>query len=186
MRDLVVRFHDTGHFPSVAQPGSVPVLGTGSRGFKSRHSDQTLSGEKIMKYLALVFTLLLVGCQDAATIVNENLTKAADNFEVNRRIVFYNGITNDYMLTIEGRCSIDTSTSGNVLHVVCKTGDNTYKKHFLGLSDNVTFFAEQLRDANVNAYHYRVTFKPQTIIPDIDFRGSVVDLKSAVTPDRKD
>ena len=36
----------------------------------------------------------------------------------------------------------------------------------------MTYFAEQLDGARVSAYHYRVVFKPQTIIPDIDFRGS--------------
>ena len=66
------------------------------------------------------------------------MTKAADNFEVNRRIVFYNGITDKYILVIEGRCSI-TDSMGQ-LEVLCKTGDSTYKKHFLGLSDNVTYF----------------------------------------------
>ena len=48
-----------------------------------------------------------------------------------------------------------------------------YKKHFLGLSDNVTYFAEQLETADGSVYHHRVTFKPQVIIPDIDFRSSL-------------
>lgn len=130
-----------------------------------------------MKKLFAISTLALalVGCADDATVANHNLTKAADNFEITRRIVFYNGITNDYMLTIEGRCSIDTSAAGKTLHVICRVGDSAYKKHFLGLSDNVTFFAEQMESVKASAYHYRVTFKPQTILPDIDFRGSLTD-----------
>lgn len=67
------------------------------------------------------------------------------------------------------------STAGQ-LSVTCKTGESAYKKHFLGLSDNVTYFVEQVEAANVSAYHYRVIFKPQTIVPDIDFRGSVNEL----------
>ena len=35
-----------------------------------------------------------------------------------------------------------------------------YKKHFLGLSDNVTYFAEQIDSKNVDKYHYRLIFKP--------------------------
>lgn len=130
-----------------------------------------------LKKTLVVFAaaIALTGCQDDATVANHNLTKAADNFEIPRRIVFYNGITNDYMLTIEGRCSIDTSQSGKTLHVICRVGQGEYKKHFLGLSDNVTFFAEQIESARASAYHYRVTFKPQTILPDIDFRGSLTD-----------
>jgi hypothetical protein len=120
--------------------------------------------------LTLVLTsIIFLGCDDA-DIASRNLSKAADNFEIIRRIVFYNGITDTYILTIEGRCSVYDDGLGQ-LEVVCKTGDNTYKKHFLGLSDNVTYFAEQLESANVSKNHYRVTFKPRTIIPDVDIRN---------------
>ena len=127
----------------------------------------------------LTTAALLAGCEDDAQIASRNVSKAADNFEVNRRIVFYNGITDKYMLTIEGACSIDTSTSGKTFTATCKTGPNAYKKHFLGLSDNVTFFAEQMGAVDASAYHYRVTFKPQAILPDFDLRGSTTDLPRA-------
>ena len=130
-----------------------------------------MSMKSISVTAVLAAAALVSGCtDDDAKIVNQNLTKAADNFEVVRRIVFYNGITDQYMLTVEGRCSIDTSAAGRTLHVICKTGSSEYKKHFLGLSDNVTFFAEQLEPAQASAYHYRVTFKPQQILPAIDLR----------------
>ena len=87
----------------------------------------------------LLTSIIFLGCDDA-DIASRNLSKAADNFEIIRRIVFYNGITDTYILTIEGRCSVYDDGLGQ-LEVVCKTGDNTYKKHFLGLSDNVTYFA---------------------------------------------
>ena len=111
--------------------------------------------------------------EDDADVVSENVSKAADNFEVNRRIVMFNGITDQYLLTIEGACSIDDD--GNQLEVLCKVGDKKYKKHFLGLSDNVSYFVEQGEPVEASAYHYRVTFKPQTILPDVDFRGSTED-----------
>ena len=113
--------------------------------------------------------LATTGCRDDAQVASYNLSKASDNFEVDRRIVFYNGITGDYMLTVEGRCSI--SDQVNQLEVTCQTGRNDYRKHFLGLSDNVTYFAEQLSMGDVSVYHHRITFKPQTIVPDFDFRG---------------
>lgn len=122
----------------------------------------------------LAAVLFLAGCTDDAKIASRNLSKSADNFEIDRRVVFYNGITDSYMLTIEGRCSIEDQV--DQLEVTCKIGPDQYKKHFLGLSDNVTYFAEQLETANVSVYHHRVIFKPQQIIPDIDFRGSVEQL----------
>lgn len=125
----------------------------------------------------LLGAALLSGCTDA-DLASENLSKAADMFEITRRVVFYNGITDSYMLTIEGRCSLGNNDSAGQLTVTCKTGDAAYKKHFLGLSDNVTYFVEQLESANVSAYHYRVVFKPQTILPDLDLRGDTEELLS--------
>lgn len=128
-----------------------------------------------MKKIALLsiflgLVIVLSACTDA-DIASNNLSKAADNFEINRRIVFYNGITDTYLLTIEGRCSLGNQDDrSKQVTVTCKTGEDAYKKHFLGLSDNVTYFAEQLETANVSAYHYRVTFKPGVILPDIDLK----------------
>lgn len=113
-------------------------------------------------------------CADDADVVSENLSKAADNFEVNRRVVMFNGITDEYLLTIEGACSI--KDDGSQLEVVCKVAKGQYKKHFLGLSDNVSYFVEQGEPISASANHYRVTFKPQSIVPDVDFRGSSSDL----------
>jgi hypothetical protein len=116
----------------------------------------------------MVWSLTIIGCETDANIASRNLSKAADMFEIQRRIVFYNGITDTYMLTVEGRCSVELESS--VLRVTCKTGENQFKKHYLGLSDNVTYFAEQLDSADVSAYRYKVIFKPLSIIPDIDLK----------------
>ena len=128
---------------------------------------------KLTLLIAVVSVVVLFACQDDAQVASRNVSKAADNFEVQRRIVFMNGITDSYLLEIVGRCSIEDQV--NQLEVICKTGVGAYKKHFLGLSDNVTYFAEQLEAVEAFAYHYRVTFKPQVIIPDIDFRGDLSD-----------
>ena len=131
--------------------------------------------KKLAKLLVLLIVFILASCNDA-DVVSKNLSKAADNFEINRRIVFYNGITGEYILTLEGKCSLGNYDAANELTVTCKTGDKQYKKHFLGLSDNVTFFAEQIDSADVSAYHYRVIFKPQVIIPDIDIHTDTKEL----------
>ena len=116
----------------------------------------------------LLACLPLAACSNDAQVASYNLSQAADNFRISRRIVFYNGITGDYMLTIEGLCSQDQSEKK--LTVTCKVGADDYKKHFLGLSDNVTYFSEQMEPAKVGVYFYRVTFKPTTILPSIELR----------------
>lgn len=123
---------------------------------------------KTLAVLAVIGALMLGGCASDADRASENLSKAADNFEVERRVVFLNGITDTYLLSIEGRCSI--TDEGTQLEVTCKIGEDAFKKHFLGLSDNVSYFVEQMEPVDVSVYHYRVIFKPLTIVPDIEVK----------------
>ncbi len=114
-------------------------------------------------------TVAFSGCARDAQVASKNLSYAADNFELDRRVVFYNGITWDYILTIEGKCSFEPVSERKV-DVTCKTGPSNFKKHSLGISDNVTYFSEQLSAKGVSTYHYKVAFKPQLIIPDVDLK----------------
>lgn len=126
-----------------------------------------------------VYSLVAAGClalglsacnKSKADVVAHNLSKEAEQFQVQRRIVFFNGITDKYLLTIEGRCSVETGDSAisGSLEVTCQTGKNKFKKDFLGLSDNVSYMVEQVDPLNVSEYHYKVLFRPETLIPDID------------------
>ena len=121
----------------------------------------------------VLIVLLIFGCSKEADIASRNLSTAADQFQVERRIVFYNGITGEYMLCIEGLCSIGNNDTAGRVSITCKTGEKTYKKHFLGLSDNVTFFVEQIREVPVGVYHYKVIFRPESIIPSVDMETSI-------------
>lgn len=117
----------------------------------------------------IVAGAVVTGCSDANR-VSRNIATAADNFEIQRRIVFYNGITGDYMLSIEGLCSKGNDDPARQASITCKVGPNQYKKHLLGLSDNVTYFVEQVDGAGASAYHYRIIFKPAAIIPSIEVK----------------
>jgi hypothetical protein len=118
----------------------------------------------------ILFLALLSSCRRDADVASYNLSVAADNFEVARRIIFYNGITGDYILTVEGLCSIGNHDAQKEVTITCKVGPSAYKKHFLGLSDNVTYFAEQIEPAKASVYHYRVVFKPSIVVPDVEMR----------------
>lgn len=123
-----------------------------------------------MRALALLGLLALASCDKDADVASRNLSTAADNFEINRRVIFYNGITGEYILQIEGLCALGNSDTYKRMSVTCKTGPGAYKKHFLGLSDNVTFFAEQIEPAKASTYFYRVVFKPTVIVPAVELR----------------
>ena len=117
--------------------------------------------------LALLLIVFVSGCSPA-DVASRNLSTEADRFNVNRRIVFYNGITNEYMLVIEGLCSLGNNDVEGEISVTCKIGADAYKKHFLGLSDNVTYFVEQIESSKISTYHYKVIFRPSVILPDIE------------------
>lgn len=127
-----------------------------------------------MKTLIAVATALAIlsGCSTDADVASHNLSQEADNFKINRRVVFYNGITADYVLTIEGLCALKAD-EGRKISITCKTGEGVYKKHYLGLSDNVTYFIEQLEPAAVGVYRYKVTFKPSVILPDVTVKAGL-------------
>ena len=120
--------------------------------------------------LFMLAVLMLCGCTDA-DIASHNISKKSDYFEIPRRVVFYNGITNEYILEVEWYCSLQWwgASSPNEISIVCKDGAG-YKKHFLWLSDNVTYIVEQLDDVNVSVNHYKVIFKPEAIIPSIEIK----------------
>ncbi len=122
------------------------------------------------KILALgaVALLALTGCGNDSDVVNQNLDTDADNFKVNRRVVFYNAILDKYILSVEGFCSVDPG-DGNRMTVTCKVG-NEYKRNALGKSDNVLWWYEQLTTAGVSANHYKVILKPSVIIPEPEIR----------------
>ena len=102
-----------------------------------------------------------------ADVVNQNISKDSDNFKVNRRVSFYNGITDKVILVVEGFCSVDISPER--LTVTCKVNDG-YKRNYLLRSDNITAVVEQLDSANVSPDHYKLVLKPEALIPGFEVR----------------
>lgn len=122
---------------------------------------------------AVAFT----GCMSSADKVSDNLSKEAERFQIVRSIVAVNGITDKVLFEVRGRCSLEYGeTMSNTLDLICKDPDG-YKKHYIGISDNVTFISTQLKGVNVSEYRTKVIFKPENIIPDLDLQTS------ANTPD---
>ena len=136
---------------------------------------------KIKASHALIVTGIVMltaasSCQPAADIASRNLSTAADNFEVPRRISVVNGITDNISMVMEGYCSLGNNDTDTRISITCKTGPNQYVKNFLDKSDNVYVLTEQLGSVNASEFHYRTVFRPQSLIPDVDFQGSVNEL----------
>lgn len=140
--------------------------------------------KKLLLGLTLAGTILFTGCQSDAQTASINLAVAAENFEIDRKIVFINTWTDKYLLMVEGKCSIENQN--RELEVTCKKGKDQFFKHNLGLSKNVTYVSQQLEPIGVNVFHTRVIFKPQSILRDFDFKGDSQQLIKAIAPDGKD
>ena len=122
--------------------------------------------KKIVVVLLVIMCLVgcLTGCSEAAN-VNHNLSQAADNFQVIRKITVYNARTDLIIMEMEGAMSL-SNTSTSELVVTCMTGPNTYKKNYIYLNEYVIYVVEDITGTVTNPYHYKIHF--YTALPDID------------------
>lgn len=130
---------------------------------------------KILKALAAIIAILLLAtglsaCTSAADQADKNLSKAAENFEVPRRIVGINTITDSVLWSVEGYCSYETG--GDTVDVICAVESKDRKNHVMrttmGDADNVTFVSTQLESVAVDFFRPRIIFRPETIVPNFD------------------
>ena len=124
------------------------------------------------KIFALLLVLVLVcscfaGCTEAEN-VNHNLSQAADNFQVVRKITVYNARTDLIVMEMEGYMSLSNSAT-NELVVTCMTGPNEYRKNYIYLNEYVIYVVEDVTGTATDPYHYKVHF--YTAIPDIDINN---------------
>ena len=127
---------------------------------------------KFKKFVALILVAVclctcLAGCSEADN-VNHNLSQAADNFQVTRKITVYNARTDMIILEMEGNMSLSKNTT-NELVVTCMTGPSQYKKNYVYLNEYVIYVVEDITDTVTDPYHYKVHF--YTAIPDIDINS---------------
>lgn len=128
--------------------------------------------KRILKVLAVtvITVCLLAGCTEAER-VSHNLSKQADNFNIVRQLTVIDCINGDVLFQMTGRLSITADTQDNQLEIIAED-NGTYVKHFVGLSDNVTYVVEDLNlGANaVSKYKYTLNFNPKMWIPvDVEY-----------------
>lgn len=117
----------------------------------------------------LVAALSVAGCESAADKVSTNIGKDCEQFKCQRRIIAVNGITDKVLFSVEGRCSIEKDEDLNgTLTLICKQAPHKYYKHFIGISDNVTFVSTQLEPLDESEYRTKILFKPENIVPNVD------------------
>ena len=116
--------------------------------------------------LVLMMTLtLFAGCQTQADKVSYNLSKEADNFNNVRQVTVINCLQGDVLFQMTGKISITADTADNQLEIVVEDENGKYKKHFIGLSDNVTYVVEDITAGDVSNYKYTLNFNPKMWFP---------------------
>lgn len=120
--------------------------------------------------VAALVTAASPGCTSDADMASENLSTAAEQFEVQRRVTVVNSFTDKVVFEVEGRCSIEPSAKQLV--AICKHGPDDFRKHYTGVGDNGIWSAFQLDPVDVDVYHTRVIIKPETVLPDFDVETS--------------
>ena len=130
-----------------------------------------MKNKKVFLVAMMLLVLLLGACESAKNTVSQNISRDADEFRVVRRVVFYNSLTDTYIMEMTGNIAIDLDRD-NVIEVIAKIGPDEYQKHYLGLSDNVTYTVEQIGTVDASEYRYKMIFKPESILPiEFDFKS---------------
>lgn len=123
----------------------------------------------LMILLSFILVISMAGCRQADR-VSHNLSKQADNFNEVRTITVINCLQGDTIFQMTGKMSITADTADNQLEVVVEDENGEYKKHFIGLSDNVTYVIEDITSNDVSNYRYTLNFNPKMwILTDLDY-----------------
>lgn len=122
--------------------------------------------KKVFAVILLLAVMCMGGCdQRQADDVSYNLSLRADNFEDVRQITVINCLQGDVLFQMTGKMSIEVDSSDNQLEIVVEDENGDFKKHFIGLSDNVTYVVEDITSGDVSKYRYTLNFNPSMWIP---------------------
>lgn len=124
-----------------------------------------LRGKVLGAVMMCSVVVSLCGCTTQADRVSENLSKEADNFNDVRQLTVINCLQGDVLFQMTGKMSITADTSDNQLEVIVEDENGQYKKHFIGLSDNVTYVVEDITAGDVSNYKYTLNFNPDMWLP---------------------
>lgn len=119
----------------------------------------------IILMVVMMAIICLTGCENEAERVSYNLSQEADNFNDVRQLTVINCLKGDVLFQMTGKMSITADTADNQLEVIVEDENGDYKKHFIGLSDNVTYVVEDITSGDVSKYHYTPNFNPSMWLP---------------------
>ena len=122
------------------------------------------------KIICIILTIIMsialfCGCDTQANRVSYNLSQEADNFNNVRQVTVINCLQGDVLFQMTGKISITADTADDQLEIIVEDEYGNYKKHFIGLSDNVTYVVEDITSGDVSNYKYTLNFNPKMWLP---------------------
>ena len=121
--------------------------------------------KKLIVLVILICAVVTMTACTEADRVSDNISREADNFNIRRQLTVINCLKGDVLFQMTGCFSIKADANDSQLEITVRTEDNAYKKHFVGLSDNVTYVVEDVTGKNVNQYQYTLNFNPKMWLP---------------------
>ena len=113
--------------------------------------------------LTLLAVLFLVGCRESNR-VSYNVSREADSFGVVRRVTVINMRSDNIVFEAVGNIAIDTSDSEKLI-VIMQTDEDTYKKHYINMTEWNMYVVEDIEGAKADQYKYEIRYIPETVIP---------------------
>ena len=121
--------------------------------------------KKLFALAIVVFSAVLMVSCSKADRVSHNLSREADELNITRRVTVINGITNQIIFQATGQMSIEYVEERKQLNIIALGENGEYKKHIVGISDNVSYMVEDVTGMKGVDTKYRLYFNPDMIVP---------------------
>ena len=121
--------------------------------------------KKLIAFATVVVAAVLLTSCSKADRVSHNLSREADEMNITRKVTVINGITNQTIFQATGQMSIEYVEERKQLNIIALDDEGNYKKHIIGISDNVSYVVEDVTGMKGIDTKYRMYFNPNMILP---------------------
>lgn len=121
--------------------------------------------KKLIAFATVVAAAVLMVSCSKADRVSHNLSREADEMNITRKVTVINGITNQTIFQATGQMSIEYVEERKQLNIIALDDEGNYKKHIIGISDNVSYVVEDVTGMKGIDTKYRMYFNPNMILP---------------------
>jgi len=125
--------------------------------------------KKLILISLILVIVALVGCDNQARRVNQNIVNEADNFNLYRRVAVVNLLDNEPLFELTGFFSLEDR--GGRITVTVQTGPNSFERHIINVNEFTFWIVEDLNEIDVSPFARTIIIQPEMFMNfDIDVR----------------